>query len=58
MSAHPNPGIDQDPISTGFISLTHLLEIINMLGIGLPANSTDLVLISAVKLNFEMKQQK
>ena len=58
MSAHPNPGIDLDPISTGFISLSHLLEIINMLGIGLPAYSTDLVLISVVKLNFEMKPQK
>ena len=53
MSTNPNPGIDEDPISTGFISLTHLLQILNMLGIRLPANSTDLVLISAVKLNLK-----
>ena len=42
MSPNPNPGIDQHPISTGFISLCHFLEIVNMLWIGLPTNRADL----------------
>ena len=58
MSAHPNPGIDLDPISTGFISLSHPLEIIDMLGIGLPANSTHLQVLDVyevIKVNATYK---
>ena len=42
MSTNPGPGIDQHPMSTGFVTLTHLLQIFNMFGVRLPANSTDL----------------
>ena len=45
VSTNTNPGIDHYPISTGFVGLGHLLEIFNMLGIGLPTNSTDLHMV-------------
>ena len=45
VSTNTNPGIDHYPISTGFVGLGHLLEIFNMLGIGLPANSADLQIL-------------
>ena len=42
MSTNPHPGIDYHPMSAGFVTLAHLLKIFNMLGVGLPTNSTDL----------------
>ena len=42
MSTNPGPGIDQHPMSTGYVTLTHLLQIFNMFGVRLPTNSTDL----------------
>ena len=45
MSPDTNPSIDLYPISTGLVGLSHPLEILNMLGIGLPPNSTDLQIV-------------
>ena len=56
-TCYPSYGVFfyQHPMSTCFVTLTHLLQIFKMFGVRLPANSTDLELCPLVVLKVEIK---